>query len=165
LILQSGIKRLVYVIEYKDTSGLDFLKEAGIEIYSDKTKATIKAVNVQKAQGIATLESITKQLNTLKVEVDEKLIKDLIESKEVFLIPEDGVSNMAKLESFIVENYSPIRNTITNDVKIDEVIIDDHKLNSIYKTACNFVFTCDYIKAENRCRIMCMRKNATVHHP
>jgi len=32
LILQSGIKRLVYVIEYKDTSGLDFLKEAGIEI-------------------------------------------------------------------------------------------------------------------------------------
>jgi hypothetical protein len=113
-----------------------YVKEAGIEIYSDKTKATIKAVNVQKAQGIATLESITKQLNTLKVEVDEKLIKDLIESKEVFLIPEDGVSNMAKLESFIVENYSPIRNTITNDVKIDEVIIDDHKLNSIYKTAC-----------------------------
>ena len=32
LILQSGIKRLVYIQDYKDTSGLDFLKEAGIEI-------------------------------------------------------------------------------------------------------------------------------------
>ena len=32
LILQSGIKRLVYIENYKDTSGLEFLKEAGIEI-------------------------------------------------------------------------------------------------------------------------------------
>ena len=32
LILQAGIKRLVYSNEYKDTSGLEFLTEAGIEI-------------------------------------------------------------------------------------------------------------------------------------
>jgi dCMP deaminase len=32
LIHQSGIKRLVYINEYKDNSGLDFLKEAGVEI-------------------------------------------------------------------------------------------------------------------------------------
>ena len=32
LILQSGIKRLVYLHDYKDTSGLDFLRESGIEI-------------------------------------------------------------------------------------------------------------------------------------
>lgn len=32
LILQSGIKRLVYRDDYKDTSGLDFLIKAGIEI-------------------------------------------------------------------------------------------------------------------------------------
>ena len=32
LILQSGIKRLVYLEDYKDTSGLDFLREAKIEI-------------------------------------------------------------------------------------------------------------------------------------
>ncbi|MBC8306336.1 MAG: dCMP deaminase family protein [Pelagibacterales bacterium] len=32
LIHQSGIKRLVYINQYKDTSGLDFLKEAGVEI-------------------------------------------------------------------------------------------------------------------------------------
>ena len=32
LIHQSGIKRLVYIEQYKDKSGLDFLSNAGIEI-------------------------------------------------------------------------------------------------------------------------------------
>jgi dCMP deaminase len=32
LIHQSGIKRVVYANEYKDTSGLDFLEKAGVEI-------------------------------------------------------------------------------------------------------------------------------------
>lgn len=32
LIHQAGIKRLVYFINYKDNSGLDFLRKAGIEI-------------------------------------------------------------------------------------------------------------------------------------
>lgn len=32
LIHQSGITRLVYFVDYKDSSGLDFLKKAGVEI-------------------------------------------------------------------------------------------------------------------------------------
>jgi dCMP deaminase len=32
LIHQSGIKRLVYHIDYKDNSGIDFLEKAGVEI-------------------------------------------------------------------------------------------------------------------------------------
>ena len=32
LIFQSGIRRLVYNKEYKDTSGVDFLKKSGIDI-------------------------------------------------------------------------------------------------------------------------------------
>jgi dCMP deaminase len=31
LIHQSGIKRVVYLHEYKDTSGVDFLRKAGVE--------------------------------------------------------------------------------------------------------------------------------------
>ena len=31
LILQAGIKRVVYITEYKDLSGIKFLKKAGIE--------------------------------------------------------------------------------------------------------------------------------------
>lgn len=33
LIHQSGIKRLVYQNRYKDTTGLDFLEKAGVEIF------------------------------------------------------------------------------------------------------------------------------------
>lgn len=32
LIHQSGIKRVVYIDEYSDTSGIDFLRKAGVEI-------------------------------------------------------------------------------------------------------------------------------------
>lgn len=32
LVVQSGIKRIVYINGYKDQSGVEFLKEAGIEI-------------------------------------------------------------------------------------------------------------------------------------
>jgi predicted P-loop ATPase len=69
-----------------------------------------------------------------KVKVDEVLIQNLIDSKQEFKVIED-VSEMAQLENFIIENYAPERNTITNEIKIDNKVIDDHKLNSIYKTA------------------------------
>lgn len=32
LILQAGIERLVYIKQYKDSSGVDFLRSAGVEI-------------------------------------------------------------------------------------------------------------------------------------
>lgn len=32
LVVQSGIKRVVFINSYKDTSGVDFLKEAGIKV-------------------------------------------------------------------------------------------------------------------------------------
>lgn len=32
LILQAGIKRVVYLEEYRDVSGLDFLRRAGVEV-------------------------------------------------------------------------------------------------------------------------------------
>jgi dCMP deaminase len=32
LILQAGIKRVVYLEEYRDIAGLDFLRRAGVEV-------------------------------------------------------------------------------------------------------------------------------------
>jgi dCMP deaminase len=32
LIFQSGIKRVVYIVEYKDKTGINFLKKSGLEI-------------------------------------------------------------------------------------------------------------------------------------
>jgi len=31
LVLQAGIKKVVYINEYKDTTGIDFLRDAGVE--------------------------------------------------------------------------------------------------------------------------------------
>jgi dCMP deaminase len=39
LVHQAGIKRLVYLNKYSDTSGVDFLKQAGVEVVEfDKNK-------------------------------------------------------------------------------------------------------------------------------
>ena len=38
LIHQSGIKRVVYADKYKDTSGIDFLERAGVELTHLKIK-------------------------------------------------------------------------------------------------------------------------------
>tara|TARA_R110002072_G_scaffold291008_1_gene458913 strand:+ start:33597 stop:33917 length:321 start_codon:yes stop_codon:yes gene_type:complete len=32
LVVQSGIKKIVYINEYKDRSGVDFLESAGVEV-------------------------------------------------------------------------------------------------------------------------------------
>jgi dCMP deaminase len=32
LVLQAGICRVVYINEYKDTTGIDFLRSAGVEL-------------------------------------------------------------------------------------------------------------------------------------
>jgi dCMP deaminase len=32
LVLQAGIKRVVFINDYKDTTGVDFLKSAGLEV-------------------------------------------------------------------------------------------------------------------------------------
>lgn len=36
LIHQAGIRRIVYIKQYSDTSGIDFLKEAGVEVLQIK---------------------------------------------------------------------------------------------------------------------------------
>jgi dCMP deaminase len=37
LVVQSGIKRVVFIESYKDTSGIDFLREAGVEVVQIET--------------------------------------------------------------------------------------------------------------------------------
>ena len=65
-----------------------YCKDAGLEIYSPKTKAIINRVKVSKSQGNPTVESISKNLliaNEIVVDKDdEALIKELIESNVDF---------------------------------------------------------------------------------
>jgi len=118
-----------------------YVKQEGIEIYSDKTKQTIKVVSIQKAQGTPTIESVKRHITeVLKIDnPDEKLIKDLIESKVDYsngIV--DDETEVNQLKKFIQENYNPVRDSITNEIFINkDYILDDVKLNTIYFSAKN----------------------------
>jgi hypothetical protein len=115
-----------------------YVKEEGIEIYSDLTKKTIATVALQKTQGTPTIESVKKHVTEiLKLEApSDALILDLINSKIDFQI-ESQESEVNQLKNFIQENYNPFRDSITNEIFINDKILDDIKLNSIYFSAKN----------------------------
>jgi len=115
-----------------------YVKQEGIEIYSDNTKKTIKAVSLQKAQGNPTIESVKKHIvEILKIEnPDEALIKKLIESPIKYEI-EDDDTEVNQLKNFIQENFNPVRDSITNEIFVNKIILDDVKLNTIYFSAKN----------------------------
>lgn len=115
-----------------------YVKNEGIEIYSELTKKTIATVALQKTQGNPTIESVKKHVTeVLKLDAPEDaLIQSLIDSKLDFNVEsEDTEVNQLKL--FILENYNPMRDSITNEIFINGKILDDVKLNSIYFSAKN----------------------------
>jgi len=117
-----------------------FVKQEGIEIYSDKTKKTITTVAAQKAQGTPTVESVKKHIiEVLKIDnPDENLIKELIESKfDYSAVIENEESEVNQLKNFIIENFNPVRDSITNEIFLNGILLDDIKLNTIYFAAKN----------------------------
>lgn len=117
-----------------------YVKEQGIEIYSEKTKKTISTVAAQKAQGTPTIESVKKHIEqVLKlVDPDQELIKKLIESKIDYsksII--DDETEVNQLKKFILENYNPFRDSITNEIFMNGILLDDIKLNTIYFSSKN----------------------------
>lgn len=115
-----------------------YVKEEGIEIYSEKTKKTISTVASQKAQGNPTIESVKKHIiEVLKLDSpDENLIKKLIESNIKYEVENDE-SEVNQLKKFILENFSPLRDSITNEIFMNGILLDDTKLNTIYFSAKN----------------------------
>lgn len=115
-----------------------YVKEEGIEIYSELTKKTISTVQMQKTQGNPTVESVRKHVtDVLKLEAPgDKLIQDLIDSKTDYSTTSDD-TEVNQLKNFILENFNPYRDSITNEIFINEKVLDDIKLNSIYFSAKN----------------------------
>jgi hypothetical protein len=115
-----------------------YVKQEGIEIYSEKTKKTISTVAAQKAQGTPTIESVKNHIEkVLKLDApDEKLIKHLIDTNIQYQV-EDEESEVNQLKKFILENFNPHRDSITNEIFINKVLLDDVKLNTIYFSAKN----------------------------
>lgn len=115
-----------------------YVKEEGIEVYSELTKKTISTVALQKTQGTPTIESVKKHVTeVLKLDApSDELIKSIIDSKIDFQV-ESEESEVNQLKNFIQENYKPYRDYITNEIFINDKILDDIKLNSIYFSAKN----------------------------
>lgn len=115
-----------------------YVKSEGIEVYSELTKKTIATVALQKTQGTPTIESVKKHVTeVLKLDAPKnELITELINSKLDFQVDSEE-TEVNQLKKFIHENYSPYRDSITNEIFINNKILDDVKLNSIYFSAKN----------------------------
>lgn len=115
-----------------------YVKSEGIEVYSELTKKTIATVALQKTQGTPTIESVKKHVTeVLKLDApSEELIKNIIDSKIDFQVDSEE-TEVNQLKNFIHENYNPYRDSITNEIFINNKILDDVKLNSIYFSAKN----------------------------
>lgn len=115
-----------------------YVKSEGIEVYSELTKKTIATVAMQKTQGTPTIESVKKHVTeVLKLDApSDGLILDLINSK-IDLQVESEETEVNQLKNFIQENYNPYRDSITSEIFINNKILDDIKLNSIYFSAKN----------------------------
>jgi hypothetical protein len=115
-----------------------YVKEEGIEVYSELTKKTIATVALQKTQGTPTIESVKKHVTeVLKLdEPSNELIESIINSKIDFQVDSEE-TEVNQLKNFILENYNPYRDSITNEIFINDKILDDVKLNSIYFSAKN----------------------------
>ena len=118
-----------------------YCKQANIQIYSEKTKHIINRVKISKAQGNPTVESVSKNLlvaNEIIVnEEDEKLIKELIESKTDYSNEVNSeLKEIEQLENFIIDTYEPKIDLITNTTYIlNEVVLTDTEVNDMYLAA------------------------------
>jgi hypothetical protein len=115
-----------------------YVKEEGIDVYSELTKKTISTVSLQRTQGTPTIESVKKHITeVLKLdEPSDELIKSVIESKIDFQVDSEE-TEVNQLKNFILENYKPYRDYVTNEVFTNGNLLDDIKLNSIYFSAKN----------------------------
>lgn len=116
-----------------------YCKEAGLQIYSDKTKVIINKVKVAKVQGNPTINSIASNLKvTHDIEItdnDAVLIQNLIDSKKDYSkLMSQGDSEIEILETFIHDAYEIKRNILTDQLYVNNEEFSDGYLNEIYIT-------------------------------
>lgn len=113
-------------------------KEEGIDIYSERTRNIINKVSIAKTQGTPTIESIN---HALKVTGEEQLnqeeqvlAQNIINSKEDFSkLANEDVSQIELIEQFILQNYEPKLDEITNITYIKgKTRLSDAEVNDIY---------------------------------
>lgn len=113
-----------------------YCKEAGLDIYSDKTKQIINSVNLSKSQGTPTIASVTSHVEKLGYNVEESdqaIIQQLIESKTDYSkLANSELKEIEILENFILQRYEPRYNEINQNLYINEdTVVNDAVMASI----------------------------------
>lgn len=115
-----------------------YCREAGIKVYTEKTKTIIKRVKVGKSQGTPTVESVVSNLlvanNITASQEDQDLIQLLIDSPADYSKQaNDGVTEIEQLQEFIVDSFSPSIDLITNITYINgNTHLTDTEVNDVY---------------------------------
>lgn len=114
-----------------------YVKEAGLKIYSEKTKTIINRVKVAKSQGKPTRESIASNLRVandiIASDEDYKLIDALIASNRDFSKDaNEDISEIEQLQNFIIDTFNPILDAISKTVSINGKRMGDREINDIY---------------------------------
>lgn len=116
-----------------------YCKEAGLDIYSEKTKTIINAVTVSKSQGNPTIASVSKNVITQGYSIEEsdkEAIQQLIDSKvDYSKLANAELKEIEVLENFILQRYEPKYNEIDQNLYInDETLVNDSIMASIILT-------------------------------
>lgn len=119
-------------------------KNAGLELYTDKTKSLIQRVKISKSQGTPTIESIEQNMNALGFELDDNdrnTVQQLIDSKEDYSsLANEGVSEIKQLANFVKDTFNPTLDELTLFRFINGKRLSDAMVHDIYLT-CKDAFT------------------------
>lgn len=115
-----------------------YCKEAGLQLFSPRSKEIINRVKVAKAKGTPNLKQIDGNLNAIgeapltpnESEFAQKLIDSSIDlSNEA----NQDVSEIEQIEQFILNTFEPKRDEITDVIYIDKnKRLTDNEVNDIY---------------------------------
>lgn len=113
-----------------------YCKEAGLDIYSEKTKSIINAITISKSQGNPTIASVKSNIDKFGHTVEEsdhKVINQLIESKiDYSKLANEELKEIEILENFILQRYEPKYNAIDQNLYINEnILVDDSVMASV----------------------------------
>lgn len=116
-----------------------YCKEAGLDIYSDKTKTIINAVKVSKSQGNPTIASVSKNVLTQGFSIEEndkEVIQQLIDSKvDYSKLANEELKEIEILENFILQRFEPYYNSINKEAYINKnEQLDDFLFSDVFIT-------------------------------
>lgn len=115
-----------------------YCKEAGIEVYSEKTKTLISLVKTSKVQGSPTISSVKSnaELQGYAItERDENVIQQLIDSKiDYSKLAFQELKEIEILEKFILDTYDLHYNELDQNLYCNGKEINDTMLADIFLT-------------------------------